>query len=59
MSGNQEEFTFDKFMDRILIEEGKVQSDNNEGKKEDDDPRRRLIERYTERAHNSIRYIKR
>jgi len=61
------DFTFDKFMDRILIEEGVANEsdddvDDDEKKKkkpvERDDPRRRLLERYTERAHNRIRYVR-
>ena len=52
---SDQEFTFDKFMDDILLKEGATQEKPRE-EKEDKDPRRVLIERYTERAGNSIRY---
>lgn len=52
-----EEFTFDKFMDRILLEEGQAKEKPREEDQEED-PRRRLLERTTERARNRIRYVR-
>jgi hypothetical protein len=54
---NDEEFEFDKFMDRILLEEGTAREKPRE-EKEEKDPKRRLIELYTERVNNSIRYTR-
>lgn len=53
---SDQEFTFDKFMDDILLKEGQTKEKPREEKAEEKDPRRVLIERYTERAGNSIRY---
>ena len=54
------EFTFDKFMDRILLEEDAAKESTRRelDEEEEDDPRRRLMERYTERANNCIRYVR-
>lgn len=52
-----DEFEFDKFMDRILLEEGAAQEKQRKDVDEKD-PKRRLIELYTERVNNSIRYTR-
>jgi len=53
MQGSND-FTFDKFMDDILIKE--ASKNNKNDVEEEDTPQRRYIKLYRERPHNRIRY---
>jgi hypothetical protein len=47
----EQEFTFDKFMDDIVVKEEKAKKRHVQ---EEETPQRKYIKRYTERANNRI-----
>lgn len=52
----QDTFTFDKFIDDIVVKEEKSRRKNVQ---KEVSPSRKLANRFTEKANNSIRWVKR